>query len=46
VLRLKSPLPDRAAVPRAELKRALRGEADALLAQLKAHIAQLEACPG
>jgi ribonuclease P protein component len=41
VLRLKSPLPGRDALPRAELKRALRAEADALLADLKLRIAQL-----
>lgn len=41
VLRLKSPLPQRDALPRAELKRALRTEADALLADLKVRVAQL-----
>ncbi len=41
VLRLKSPLPGRDALPRAELKRALRAEADALLAELKLRLARL-----
>jgi ribonuclease P protein component len=41
VLRLKSPLPERDALPRAQLKRALRAEADALLAELKRRVAQL-----
>lgn len=40
VLRLKSPLPQRDALPRRQLKRALRAEADALLAELKRRIAQ------
>lgn len=43
VLRLKSPLPERDALPHAELKRALRAEADALLAELKRRVAQLPA---
>jgi len=41
VLRLKSPLPERDALPRAQLKRALRAEADALLAELKRRVAKL-----
>jgi hypothetical protein len=41
VLRLKSPLPERDALPLAQLKRALRAEADALLAELKRSVAQL-----
>jgi ribonuclease P protein component len=41
VLRLKSPLPERDALARARLKRALRAEADALLAELKRSVAQL-----
>ncbi|GAB4467341.1 MAG: hypothetical protein OHK0044_08090 [Burkholderiaceae bacterium] len=41
VLRLKASVPQREALPRAELKRALRAEADALLADLKRRVAQL-----
>lgn len=41
VLRLKSPLPQRDALPLAKLKRALRAEADALLAALANRLAQL-----
>ena len=41
VLRLKSPLPERDTLARARLKRALRAEADALLAELKRSVAQL-----
>ncbi len=43
VLRLKSPLPERDALPRAQLKRALRADADALLAELTRSVAQLPA---
>lgn len=39
VLRLKSPLPERDALARAQLKRQLRAEADALLAALQRHLA-------
>ncbi|MEW5879502.1 MAG: ribonuclease P protein component [Pseudomonadota bacterium] len=41
VLRLKSPLPERDALSLAQLKRSLRAEADALLADLARRIAQL-----
>ncbi|MFN3565328.1 MAG: ribonuclease P protein component [Burkholderiaceae bacterium] len=40
VLRLKSPLPQRDALSLAQLKRALRAEADALLADLTRRLAQ------
>lgn len=40
VLRLKSPLPQRDALSLAQLKRALRAEADALLADLTRRLAR------
>ncbi len=38
VLRLRNPLPDRSEMSLSELKRALRSEADSLLAQLGRHL--------
>jgi ribonuclease P protein component len=38
VLRLRSPLPDRCQMSRDRLKRALRSEADSLMAQLARHL--------
>ena len=38
VMRLRSPLPEASQMGLAELKRALRGEADSLIAQLARHL--------